>query len=310
MMTSGTAATTVAAVQMRAVPCDVAGNLDKALGFLEEASSRGARLTLFPELFNTGYFIGPELFDLAETDDGRTVTWMREQAARREMLVAGSIPERRGDRLLNTLFVAEPGGGLHRYAKRQPVGLELAAFDHGDDEAIAETSLGRIGRAVCADLSWGKTLLRPLAGNVDLLLFSQASSSLKPLGRLMWRQERRRGRPFLGGAVKAIGAPMVLAGLVGPVQRIMRWYGVSLRGGTWITNAEGRALANVPFDEEGVAVAAVSIGSTGGDPSSKVFRDPGFGSDLLGSFVPPEPSSAARAIMSPQCPLSAVPTGR
>ena len=41
----------------------------------------------------------------------------------------------------------------------------------------------------------------------------------------------------------------------------------------------------MPFDEEGVAVAAVSIGSTGGDPSSKVFRDPGFCSDLLGSWV-------------------------
>ena len=280
-MTSGTAATTVAAVQMRAVPCDVAGNLDKALRFLEEASSRGARLTLFPELFNTGYFIRPELFDLAEADEGRTVTWMREQAARHDMLVSGSVAERRGDRLLNTLFIAEPDGGLHRYAKRQPVGLELAAFDHGDDEAIAETSLGRVGRAVCADLSWGRTLLRPLAGNVDLLLFSQASFSPKPLGRLMWRWERT----FLAGAAKAIGAPMVLAGLVGPVQRLTRVFGAYLYGGTWITDAEGRALANVPFGEEGVAVADVSIGSTGGDPSSKVFRDPGFGSDLLDSWL-------------------------
>ena len=284
-MTSGTAATTVAAVQMRAVPHDVAGNLDKALGFLEEASSRGARLTLFPELFNTGYFIGRELFELWETDDGRTVTWMREQAARRDMLVGGSIPERWGERLLNTLFIAEPDGRLHRYAKRQPVGLELAAFDHGDDEAIAETSLGRIGRAVCADLSWGRTLLRPLAGNVDLLLFSQASFNPKPLGRLMWRQERKRGRPFLGGVAKAIGAPMVLAGLVGPIQRVTRVFGAYLCGGTWITSAEGRALANVPFGDEGVAVAAVSIGSTGGDPSSKVFRDPGFGRDLLDSWL-------------------------
>ena len=277
--------TIVAAVQMCATPRDVAGNLAKADVFLERASRDGAKLTLFPELFNVGYFIGPELFELWETNDGRTVTWMREQAARRDMLVAGSIAERRGDRLFNTMFIAEPGGGLHRYAKRQPFKFELAAFDHGDDEAIVDTSLGRIGCRICADVNWGATLLRPLAGNVDLLLFPQASIAAKLQGRLRWRRERKQGRPFLGGAVKAIGAPMVLAGLVGPVQRIARWYGVSLRGGTWITNAEGRALANVPFDEEGVAVADVSIGSTGGDPSSKVFfRDPGFGSDLLGSF--------------------------
>lgn len=284
-MASDTGNTTVAAVQMRATPHDVAGNLAKADAFLERASRDGAKLTLFPELFNVGYFIGPELFDLWEAADGRTVTWMREQAARHDMLVAGTIAERCGDRLLNTMFIAEPDGGLHRYAKRQPTKTELAAFDHGDDEAIVDTSLGRIGCAICADLNWGRALLRPLAGNVDLLLFPQASSAPKTLGRLMWRRERRQGRPFLGGAVTAIGAPMVLAGLVGPMQRITRVFGAYLYGGTWITNAEGRALANVPFGEEGVAVAAVNIGSGGGDPSSSVLRDPGFGRDLLDSFV-------------------------
>jgi predicted amidohydrolase len=284
-MTIGMATTIVAAVQMRATPRDVAGNLAKAEAFVERASRDGAKLTLFPELFNVGYFIGPELFELWEADDGRTVTWMREQAARRDMLVAGSIAERRGDRLFNTMFIAEPGGGLHRYAKREPIKPELAAFDHGADEAIVDTSLGRTGCAICADLNWGRTLLRPLAGNVDLLLFSQASSAPKPLGRLMWRQERKRGRPLLAGAVRAIGAPMVLAGLVGPMQRINRGFGAYLYGGTWVTDAEGRALANVPFGEEGMAVAVVSVGSTGGDPSSKVFRDPGFGRDLFNSLV-------------------------
>jgi predicted amidohydrolase len=284
-MTISSTSTTVAAVQMRATPRDVAGNLAKADAFLERASRDGAKLTLLSELFNVGYFIGPELFELWETDDGRTVTWMREQAAQRHMLVAGSIAEQRGDRLFNTMFIAEPGGGLHGYAKRQPTKPELAAFDHGDDEAIVGTSLGRTGCAICADLIWGRTLLRPLAGNVDLLLFSQAGSAPKPLGRLMGRQERQRGCPLLAGAVKAIGAPMVLAGLVGPMQRITRVFGAYLYGGTCVTNGEGRTLASVPFGEEAVAVADVSIGSTGGDPSSKVFRDPGFGRDLSDSLV-------------------------
>lgn len=282
---AATATVTVAAVQMRATPGDVPGNLDKARAFLDQASARGARLALFPELFNVGYFIGPELFDLAEADDGRTVTWMREQAARRQLLVAGSIPEWRGDRLLNTLFVAEPDGRLHRYAKKQLAKPEGAAFDYGDDPSIVATSLGRAGCAVCADLNWGRTLLRPLAGNVDLLIFSQASSAPKAVGRWMWQRERKRGRPFLYGAVKAIGAPMVLAGLVGPMQRLTRVVGGYLFGGTWVTDAEGRALANVPFGEEGVAVADIHIGSTGGDPSATALRDPGFGRDLSLAFV-------------------------
>ena len=284
-MTSDAAKTTVAAVQMRSVPCDVAGNLAKAEVFLERASRDAAKLTLLPELFNVGYFIGPELFELWEPDDGPTVTWMREQAARHDMLVAGTIAERCGDRLLNTMLIAEPDGGLHRYSKRQPWKLELPAFDHGDDEAIVATSLGRTGCAICADLNWGRTVLHPLAGKVDLLLFPQASSAPKALGRLMWRQERKRGRPMLAPAVKAIGAPMVLAGLIGSLQRYTRVFGAYMYGGTWITDAEGRALANVPFDEEGVAIAAVSLISTGGDPSAKVFRDPGFGRDIMNSLV-------------------------
>jgi predicted amidohydrolase len=53
--------TIVAAVQMCAIPRDIAGNLAKANVFLERASRDGAKLTLFPELFNVGYPIGPEL---------------------------------------------------------------------------------------------------------------------------------------------------------------------------------------------------------------------------------------------------------
>jgi hypothetical protein len=34
-----------------------------------------------------------------------------------------------------------------------------------------------------------------------------------------------------------------------------------LRGGTYAIDAAGRGLAHVPFPEEGVAVAAVSLGS-------------------------------------------------
>jgi hypothetical protein len=34
-----------------------------------------------------------------------------------------------------------------------------------------------------------------------------------------------------------------------------------LRGGTYVIDAAGRGLAHVPFPEEGVAVAAVSLGS-------------------------------------------------
>lgn len=123
---------TVAAVQMHAEPRQVDANLSKAQGFIETAAARGARLVVLPELFNVGYFIGRELFDLWETEDGQTVSWMRAQARQHQALVAGTIAERRGRCLYNTMFIAEPDGTLHRHMKRTPTLTERAAFDPGD----------------------------------------------------------------------------------------------------------------------------------------------------------------------------------
>ena len=276
--------TKVAAAQMRSEPRDVTANLTKAAALAEQATSEGAQLVLFPELFNSGYFIGPELFELWEPEDGRSVTWMREAAARHRMVVAGSIAERREQRLFNTLFIAEPDGRLVRYSKRQPTKAENAAFDAGDDPSVAETSLGRVGCAICADLNWGESLLKPLAGSVDLLLVPQANSPPKALGRFVSAREQKRGEPFVGRLVRAVGAPLVMAGQVGPAQRLGRFFGSYLYGGTWITDAQGTALASVRFDEEGVVVADVKLGNTGGDNAVKVFRDPGLGREIIESL--------------------------
>lgn len=161
---------------MRADPGEVAANLLKAKRFVAHAADEGAHLVLLPELFNIGYQIGPKLFEWWESEDGHTVSWMREEAVKRNMLVAGSIAERRGERLYNTLFIAEPHGELHKYAKRQPTKSEVCAFDAGREPNIVQTSLGRFGVAVCADMTWGASLLRPLAGDIDLMLVPQASN--------------------------------------------------------------------------------------------------------------------------------------
>lgn len=285
--------TTVAAVQMCARPKDVDCNLAKAEWYAEEAADRGAKLVVLPELFNVGYYIGSELFDLWETEDGRTVTWMREQASAFGTLVAGSIAERRGKRLLNTLFIAEPDGRLHRYSKRQPTKAELAAFDPGDDENIVETSLGRFGLVVCADILWGRTLLRPMAGKIDLLLQTQASATIRSLGRLQWWWERRRGLAH-GPLARAIGAPVVSAGMVGGMQPVTRLFPVSMYGGTYVIDAQGRTRAVVPYYEEGLAIADAVLGSTGGQPQAKAFRDPGLGRDLIDCFVRDLPNMRPR----------------
>jgi predicted amidohydrolase len=262
---------TVAAVQMHARPTLVEKNLSKAAEFVSIAASRGARLAVLPELFNVGYFVGPRLFDLWEDEDGRSVTWMREEARRNGLLLAGSIAERRDGRLYNTMFIAEPDGRLHRHVKRTPTVTEQAAFDAGDDDPVAVTSLGRIGQLVCAEAIHA-SCLRPLADSADIVIFSQSSFAPRWIGRAMCAWERRTSKSLIP-ATKILGAPWVCAGMIGPVQRLTRLLPSFLYGGTYVTDAEGRLLDRVEFGREGVAVAAITPGNNGGNVAGLV--DPG-----------------------------------
>jgi beta-ureidopropionase len=75
--------TKVAAVQMDGAPGSKEVNLDKAAKLAEEAAKNSAQLVVFQELFSTGYFptkIDNKFFDLAEDDDGPTITKMKEVA--------------------------------------------------------------------------------------------------------------------------------------------------------------------------------------------------------------------------------------
>lgn len=286
--------TRVAAVQTRAEPGQTSANVKKASALLSRAADDAARLVLLPELFNVGYYVGPQLFGWWETDDGPTVSWMRGESATRGIVVCGSIAERRGHRLYNTLFIAEPDGTLHRYAKRQPAKNETPAFDPGDDPNIVATHLGRIGAAVCADLTWGASLLRPLAGHGDLMFVPQASNAPRWQGKAVWWLETRYRRPLFAGHARCIGAPMVLAGLVGPMQRTTRLFGNYLYGGTWVVARDGRPLANVPFDTEGVAVADVTLGPLERRADPSLLRDPGFGRAILDALVIEQPNLRPR----------------
>jgi predicted amidohydrolase len=257
---------------MYAQPKRVDANLAKASAFIDQATARGARIVALPELFNVGYFIGPELFELWEDEHGRTVSWMRDLASRHAVVIAGTIAERREGRLYNTMFIAEPSGALHRHSKRRPTVTEQAAFDAGDDDGIAVTSLGAIGQVICADMMFGATCLRPLAGNIDIVVFSQASFAPRPLARFMDWREARTARPFFAYHISALGAPMVCAGMVGPVQNVTRLIPSYLYGGTCVTDASAHVLDRVPFDREGVALADVETRRGAAIPSKLTDR--------------------------------------
>jgi hypothetical protein len=78
------------------------------------------------------------------------------------------------------------------------------------------------------------------------------------------------------------------------MQRTSRVFGNYLYGGTWVMDAHGRPLANVPFDEEGVAVAEVTAAAAPAIAPASLLRDPGFGRGLLDALVVERPNLRPR----------------
>ena len=297
--------TIIAAAQMRADPGEVAANLLKAKRFVAHAADEGAHLVLLPELFNIGYQIGPKLFEWWESEDGHTVSWMREEAVKRNMLVAGSIAERRGERLYNTLFIAEPHGELHKYAKRQPTKSEVCAFDAGREPNIVQTSLGRFGVAVCADMTWGASLLRPLAGDIDLMLVPQASNGAALAGETDMAAGRKLGRRFFRSPFSLRrGAGGGRRRRSGPAPAPRPWFLP-----TWWTGGGGVGPRGGSSSGGFFGWGGGFRGGAGGwrpetPPRFRSFRSRVGGRVLLGAFVndnrisgPSVPLDARRAVM-------------
>ncbi|MFF5976056.1 carbon-nitrogen hydrolase family protein [Streptomyces sp. NPDC012769] len=159
---------------------DVAANLK----ILDEAAARaadaGARLLLAPELFLTGYAIGPDLARLAEPSDGPSARAVADIAARHGLAVGYGYPERDTERhgvLYNSaqLFGAD-GAVLAHYRKTHLFGdFEAKWFTPGDDGVVqAELDGLTIGLMICYDVEFPENVRAQALAGTDLLLVPTA----------------------------------------------------------------------------------------------------------------------------------------
>lgn len=152
-----------AAVCQLTVGEDKGRNLDRARRMIARAAAGGARLVALPEMFNCPYVAG--LFPrYAETYPEGETFQMLSGAAREEKiyLVGGSVPEREGSMVFNSSFVFGPGGDLlgrhrkvHLFDVDLPGGVtvkESSTLGAGGGITVIDTSLGRIGVAICYDI--------------------------------------------------------------------------------------------------------------------------------------------------------------
>jgi omega-amidase len=132
------------------------------------AAGTGARLVVLSEMFSTGFSMAPER--VAEVPEGRSATFLREQAVRHGVWVCASIPT--ADPALplpvNRLHLVDPSGALRTYDKLHPFtfGGERDHYGAGEQTLTVDVEGLRCSFFVCYDLRFADDWWA-LAGRTD-----------------------------------------------------------------------------------------------------------------------------------------------
>ncbi|MDD2580621.1 MAG: carbon-nitrogen family hydrolase [Desulfuromonadaceae bacterium] len=132
------------------------GDVDANLAYVREALSRvaaqGANLVVLPEMWSSG-FAYRDLNQLALLTAG-IVEELLPLSRELKLVIVGSMPEPNGDKVFNTVYVADNGtlAGVYRKIHLFSLLGEDRAFSGGDSWLLADTSIGRIGVIICYDL--------------------------------------------------------------------------------------------------------------------------------------------------------------
>ena len=158
-----------AAIQYNVTQGDVDANLAYVRTALTRVADQGAQLVVLPEMWSSG-FAYKNLNELA----GRTagiVEELLELSRKLKLVIVGSMPEPHGDKVFNTVYVADNGilAGIYRKLHLFSLLGEDRAFDSGDSWLLADTSIGKVGVIICYDLRFPELSRRLALEGADLI---------------------------------------------------------------------------------------------------------------------------------------------
>ena len=139
---------------------DVEANVDKMLGYINDAYVEGVKILVFPELCVAGYTSSSDpaspiyqmAINTAETADGETATKISHLAQDYDMIIiygATEVIEGDSEHAYNSAFVCLPNGEVHTYQKIHNV--EGAWCTNGTTPLIVDTEYGKMGMSICYD---------------------------------------------------------------------------------------------------------------------------------------------------------------
>lgn len=248
----------VGLVQQAAWP-DKARSLAESEGGVRELAAAGAELVLLQELHATHYFCQYEdtsLFDLAEPLDGPSGERLAALAAELDIVLVGSLFERRAAGLYhNTAVVYDRRlGRIGHYRKMHipddPGFYEKFYFtpgdaDHGQGFVPIDTSVGRLGVLVCWD-QWYPEAARLMAlAGAELLLYPTAIGWHPPDDDAEKTRQKDAWTLIQRAHGVANGLPVLVANRIGhEADHSGVSPGIDFWGGSFICGPQGELLAH------------------------------------------------------------------
>ncbi|HNS16301.1 MAG TPA: nitrilase-related carbon-nitrogen hydrolase [Bacteroidales bacterium] len=163
---------TLTLIQADLIWGDRQANLQKFTERLQQIPAP-ADIIVLPEMFTTGFVVEPE--SLAETTDGPSMQWLKEQASLRQALITGSIIIQKDGHYLNRMIWMRPDGTWDYYDKRHlfTFGGEHHRFTRGDLAPVFTYKGWKFKPLICYDLRfpvWCKNKLREATYDYDVLI--------------------------------------------------------------------------------------------------------------------------------------------
>lgn len=171
---------TLALVQCTPQPLDVVGNLLRLNQAAQQARAGGADVLVCPEMFLTGYNIGPTaVAKLAQPPDGEYAQAIGRIAQRHGLAIVYGYPERAADgAIFNAAqWINADGQRALNYRKTHLFGaLDKTQFAAGDlSAALVDIKGWRVGLLICYDVEFPENTRRLALAGADLIVVPTAN---------------------------------------------------------------------------------------------------------------------------------------
>ena len=170
-----------------AVTADKEANIQRAGSLVAEAAREGAALVVLPEIWNSPYSNEsfPKYAEDTSSNDAPSFRFMSDAAREHGIvLVGGSIPTRKDDKLYNTCFVfGKTGDLIGSYSKLHLFDIDIPGkitfkesdtLTGGEGLTTIDTEVGRLGLGICYDMRFPELAALYASRGVQIMVYPGA----------------------------------------------------------------------------------------------------------------------------------------